>query len=205
MKKALHIILTVFVVFGLAFVLCGSDCDPTDGDGGEGQVRSLEEARAIADPIAEAWDAWNPAAYNWFVTGLWVDDEGLLLPGSDSILHFWQFRYNNNGNLDYVVTVYYDGTHIEFEQGLGDDLNLHELPAYTDENVEFLMNIATTELIGHLGAGGYIYTMTLQATDDDEYPNEALITAYTKYVYGPPLAWVYLNADTGEVLVRSWD
>jgi len=203
MKKALHFILAIALAFGLALVLCGSDCDPTNGDGGEeGQVHSLEEARAIAGPIG---NAWNPDAYNWFVTGSWVDDEGLLLPGSGSILHFWQFRYNNNGNLDYLVTIYNDGTHIEFEQGLGDDLNLHELPAYTDEDVEFLMNIATNELIGHLGAGDYIYTMTLQATDDDEYPNEALITAYTKYVYGPPLAWVYLNADTGEVLVRSWE
>lgn len=201
MKKALHLILAIALAFGLALVLCGSDCDPTDG-GGDVQVRSLEEAHAIADPIA---DAWNPDAYNWHITGSWVDDEGLLLPGSGSILYFWQFRYNNNGNLDYLVTIYYDGTHIKFEQELGYDLNLHELPAYTDEDVEFLMNIATTELIGHLGAGDYMFTITLQATDDDDCPNEALITAYNKYVYGPPLAWVYLNADTGEVLVRSWD
>ncbi len=199
MKKGLHLTIAVALISGLALVLCDSGCDE-DGNGG-GKVRSLEKARSIADPIA---DAWNPDAYNWHITGSWVDEEGLLLPPGDSVLHFWHFRYNNNGNLDYIVTIYYDGTHTEFEQGLGDDLNLHELPAYTDEDVEFLMGIATNELIGHLGAGDYMFTITLQATDDDNCPNSALITAYTKYVYGPPLAWVLLNADTGEVLVRSW-
>jgi|GEM_PF-4103656 len=201
MKKALHLILAIALAFGLALVLCGSDCDSTDGDGGDGQVRSLEQARAIADPIA---DAWNPDAYNWHITGSWVDEEGLLIPGSDSVLHFWHFRYHIIGNLDYVITVFYDGTHNEFEQSMDDMPGLDGIPSYSDDHVKFLMAIATTELIGHLGAGDYMFTITLQDMAYDD-PNAALITAYDKYVYGPGLAWIILDADTGEVIERSWD
>jgi len=201
MKKGLHLTIAVALISGLALVLCGSGCDEDGNANGGAQVRSLEEARAIAEPIA---NTWNPDSFNWFATGAWVDDEGLLLPPGDSVLHFWQFRYHIIGNLDYVITVFYDGTHNEFEQSMDDMPGLDGIPSYSDDHVKFLMAIATPELIDYLGAGDYMFTITLQDMAYDD-PNAALITAYDKYVYGPGLAWIILDADTGEVIERSWD
>lgn len=194
MKKS-YTILSVVVVFGLALVLCGSGCDE-DGNGGA-QVRSLEEARAIADPIG---NAWNPDAFNWVVNGIYVDDKGLLYLYEPEV-SFWQFRYWAGGNVDYVVSVYDDGSHIEWEFQWPEETVFYELPSYDDDHIEFLMGIATNELYGYLGEGNYMYQLGLVG---DEEIHTAQVYAHPAGVPEQLLAWVILDADTGEVLFRSW-
>ena len=202
MKKGLHLTIAVALISGLALVLCGSGCDEDGGfwfgDGG-GKVRSLEQARAIADPIA---DVWNPDADNILLNGIYVDEEGLLLTTS---INLWQFIYEREG-LAYMVVIQYDGTHWETEEtAYGYDV-FEELPSYSDDHVKFLMGIATAILIDFLGTGDYMYSIGFVGSYVyDEIIYQAAIAASTKDDYGaPPLAWVDLNADTGEVIGTSW-
>lgn len=214
MKKGLHLTIAVALISGLALVLCGSGCDEDGGfwfddGGGGGKVRSIEQARAIADPIADAWSPEYPDADNIFVVGIYIDEEGLLLPSDAPALNFWMFTYEKE-NLLYAVTIYYDGTHWEFE-GPGDSYWLiNDLPSYSDDHVKFLMGIGAAILIDFIGAGDYMYLIEMVGGCDEDpenpTPPQAAIAVFTKDDYGAPwLAQVCLNADTGEVLLWPWE
>ncbi|MCK4593661.1 hypothetical protein KAU45_04110 [bacterium] len=194
MKRLSFVVLTL--ALGLVLVLgCTSTTDGNgDGNGG-GVTDSIEEARAIADPIADAWD---PDAVNFVTNGVYVNEEGLLAGEN----YFWQFDYTVDGDPWYIVSVCYDGTHLEWELEIGEEGDYYDLPDYDDDHVEFLMGIASDELIEHLGEGDYMYQFSLTGGDGEHI---AQVYAHPDGDSETLLAWVLLNADTGLILGRSWD
>jgi hypothetical protein len=188
----------VFIPLTVASALIFGCAGGTDGDTDDNpyEADTLSEAREIAVPLAEDWDA---DAFCFNLIGFAVDSEGVLfgpetLAGEDDK---WLFRFNAGGDTDFSVCVHYDGACETSEENTSGDCL--PLPDYSDGHVRELMNTADDAFQENLGSADYLYMLSLTAEANQ---NTATVQAF----YGDySLAgWLVMDADTLGILDTSW-
>jgi hypothetical protein len=193
MKRAIFLILTV-----VAFLFIPGCAGGTDGDGNDNpyEADTLSEARDIATPLAEDWDA---DAFCFNVTGFVVDSDGVLF-GPEALAgeeDKWFLRFNAGGDMTFNVCVHYDGTY-ETSEDHASDIR-YPLPDYSDGHIRDLMHTADDAFQENLGSADYVYMLTLQS---QEKSNTATVQAfYEDFSFA---GWVELDADTLDILDTSW-
>jgi len=192
---------TVFLVIAvLAFAFLLGCTTGTDGNGdvdGPYPADSLSEARAIATPLAEEWDA---NAFCFWVQGFIVDKNGIL-PGPENLASdsdTWALEFNAGQDSIFDVWVLYDGSY-ETDEEDGYPETFYPLPDYSNAQVKSMMNKADGEFQEHLGAEDYLYVFWLVA---DETINYARVMAYNSDF--SPAGFIEMDADTLEILDASW-
>lgn len=205
MRGKHHPAISAALVPALAlFVLIHGCGDNPSGTGGEG-VSSLTEARAITDPIAADWG--SQFLFCYCASGIFVDENGLLIPETEMGESAWGITYGDyTSNMSLYVGVTYTGQILELEypipiSGLG------AIPDYTDQHVDFLMGVATATIEGQFGSGDYMYHLDVFTGVLEgggfPFPNVAKVWAF-EMDEDVSFCWVILNADTGEVHDTTW-
>jgi hypothetical protein len=191
----------LLVLTALVFVIVPGCTTGTDGDGdvdGPHEADSIEEARAIADPLAEEWDE---DAFCFSVEGHVVDENGILL-GPENLTSdsdCWLFLYNAGQDSIFSVSVLYNGSYGTWEYDDEEESDYYELPDYSNARVKSVMNKADDEFGENLGGSDYLYFLTLTAT---ETYNQAMVAALDSNFQ--LVGWIALDADTLEILGASW-
>jgi hypothetical protein len=190
----------LLVLTTLTFIVVPGCTTGTDGDGdadGPYAADSIEEARAIAEPLAEDWDA---DYFCYSVEGHIVDKNGILCgpenlaSGSDN----WLFLFNAGQDSFLNVSVLYDGTY-DTQEYDEQHYTLYTLPDYSNAQVKSMMNTADGEFEENLGESDYLYFLTLSAM---ETYNLAVVAALNSdFIL---VGWIWLDADTLEILSTSW-
>jgi len=188
----------LFISLTVAPVLISGCAGGTDGGGNDNpyEADTLSEARNIAAPLAEDWDA---GAFCFNLIGFAVDSDGVLfgpetLAGEDDK---WFFRFNAHGDTDFNACVHYDGACETSEENTSG--SCYPLPDYSDGHVKELMNTADDVFQENLGSADYVYKLSILA---EEEQNTATVQAF--YEDYSLAGWVELDADTLEILDRSW-
>jgi hypothetical protein len=188
-------VLSALVLVFVPGCATGTDGDGDDGVDGPYPADSLEEARAIAAPLAEDWDAGD---FCYEVKGFVLDSDGILLGpellSGDS--DRWELRFNAGGDAVFHVRVFYDGTCESHEDTLYPEV---ELPDYSNEHVKSLMNLADDAFQENVGEADYLYRLDMGTAD----VNIAMVEGF--YPTVDDLAgFVFMDADTFEIIDTSW-
>jgi hypothetical protein len=199
MKRIACFLMTILASGALLLTGCtdGTGGD-RNGDDGPYSADSLDEAQAIADPLAEEWDA---DAFCFLLTGFQVDSDGLLR-GPETLAcegDEWLFVYGVNTDVIFNVAVNYSGTYDTWEED--ESLGTHyPLKDYSNGHIRDLMNKADGEFEENLGQEDYLYLLMIAA---QETYNFAQVTAYEPSD-SSMAGWISLDADTLEIIDASW-